>query len=366
MAGLRSRFSNPAAAHPTFITEVVAVGGNSVALADDLPFEFTADETTVQTIELLEDVSVSGLTVTTEYGASDPSDFSNTVAAEDRSSAITVNGTDGFAMQDVEVSEPGSNGIEFARTIHAQVDDVSVHGAHNKGDGGNGYALWLRDVHNSSFTDLTLEDSRHAFLFGSYSSATDNYVHVAYTNRDINFHGGRDSGNVVEVDESVRSGAEKHYLGGTLFINEGESYGAPTDPDANTVSFRTVIGSNKADLIYSHEDGSEIRGYMGADTIHTAAGDDIVYAESGHDIVHASGGTDMLDGGSGVDTLVFADSIAEIAIEQLADSFVFSVNGGTTQATDFEYFEFAGTSYGESALESYLAQITAAADSSLV
>lgn len=341
----------------TFITEVVAVGGDSIALADALPFNFPAAETTVSTIELLDDVTISGLTVTTTYGESDPSDFSNTLSEEYRASAITVNGTDGVSLQDIEVSEPGSNGILFAKSIYADVDDIWVHGAHNKGDGGNGYAISVRDVYNSTFTDLTLEDARHSFLFASYTSATDNYVHVSYTNRDINFHGGLDTGNVVEVDESIRTSAEQYYLGGTLFFNEGKSYGAPTDAQANEVTFKTVIGTNKADLIYSHESGSEVWGYMGGDTIHTGAGDDIVYGETGHDIVYASTGTDLLDAGSGVDTLVFTQAIGDVEVNMVGDDYLFTVSGGITWARDFETFEFADGSYSENELQDCVIQV---------
>ncbi|WP_068115985.1 hypothetical protein [Tropicimonas marinistellae] len=334
----------------TFLVEVVSVGGNSVALAEQLPFEFTPDESTVQTIGMVDDVSISGLTLANSYGESDPSLFENTISAETRAVSLSVSGTDGLSLRNIDIIDPASHGLALAKTINADVDGLWVHGAHNKGSGGNGYALWIRDVYNSEFTNLTLEDTRHGVLFSSYTSATDNYVHVAHTNRDINFHGGRDQDNVVVVDSLVRDGAEQEYLGTTLFVNEGETYGAPTDPDANAVSFGYVVGTVRKDLIYADESGAEIYAFEAADTIHTARGDDIVYAETGHDTIYASSGQDHIDGGSGADTVIFTGAVSDYAISATAEGMAVSSWNSRTVVIDVETFVFDGVHYAEADL----------------
>ena len=334
----------------TFLVEVVRVGGNSIELKEALPFDFAWAETTVHRIGLLDDVSVSGLSLRNTYGESDPSSFENTMEAEDRSIALSVSGTDGLALRDIEIVDPGSHGLGLAKTINAEVDDLVVHGAHTKGAGGTGYGGWLRDVYHSDFSDLVLEDTRHAVLFSSHNSATDNWIHVTSTNRDINFHGGRDQDNVVVVDSQVRDDAEQAYLGSTLFINSGESYGAPTDPEANTVTFGEVVGTVREDLIYADEDGSVIHGHLAGDTIFTAGGNDRVFAESGHDLIHASAGRDFIDGGSGEDSVVFAHGIDAYEITGTANGVTVAWWGGATEVVEVERFVFDGTSYTEAEL----------------
>lgn len=84
-------------------------------------------------------------------------------------------------------------------------------GAHNKGGGGNSYAVQIRDVYDSSFVNPSDMDMRHSVVFASWRSAVDNMVHVTRTDRDTNFHGGRDHGNVVMVDESIRDANEVRF-----------------------------------------------------------------------------------------------------------------------------------------------------------
>ena len=44
---------------------------------------------------------------------------------------------------------------------------------------------------------------RHGVLFSSWHAEHDNVIMVSSTNRDINFHGSPDAGNVVRIERSV-------------------------------------------------------------------------------------------------------------------------------------------------------------------
>ena len=65
----------------------------------------------------------------------------------------------------------------------------------------------MKEVYESELTNLEDHDMRHSLLFGSWYSAADNSAEVNFTNRDINFHGGRDHGNQVIVHSSERDPA---------------------------------------------------------------------------------------------------------------------------------------------------------------
>ena len=135
-------------------------------------------------------------------------------------------------------------------------------------------------------------------LFASWTSEANNTISVRGTNRDINFHGGVDHDNVVEVVSSSRTDVEAGYLSPVLFVNDtGTSYGAPTDPDANTVTFRYVNGTNKAEVLTADPLGSEFHARSGADTLIGGKGVDLFYADKGDDIIFASAGNDRIDGG---------------------------------------------------------------------
>ena len=46
----------------------------------------------------------------------------------------------------------------------------------------------------------------------------------------------------------------------------------PTDPTTNNIQIRTLVATSKGDQVTSHEDGSQLWGVGGADTIHHRAG----------------------------------------------------------------------------------------------
>ena len=325
----------------TGMAVVTAVNGATVHLDRAVPFDFDANLTTVEVTHVVRDVTVKGITLRGDFGVSGEANFTNTVASENGGMMMVVNASIGTTLKDIDIVEPASNGVVMGKSIDAVIADVSVTGAHNKGDGGNGYAFWLRDITDCTFTDLTAVDTRHAVLFASYTSATGNEVHVAFTNRDINFHGGLDYGNTVVVDMSTRTVDEQRYMGAVSFINPGTSYGAPTDPDANSISFRHVVGTVRGDMVTAHSGGVYIATLGGNDTIVGGAGDDVLDAGTGNDFIHASRGDDVAVGGAGSDTFIFATDQDQVIVSTLGSKTTATSAIGSASLTDIEALRFS-------------------------
>ncbi len=319
----------------TALATVKSVDGNKITLDRDLPFDFTASDTTMKEIDLATNVTLQGVTLKGAYGTADPAKFSNGLTAEKGGIMLLANATDNVVIKDVDILQPGSNGLTMGKSLDAEVSDILVRGAHNKGDSGNGYGLWIRDVYDSNFSDLSIFDTRHAVLFASYTSAVGNKVHVTATNRDINFHGGLDHGNTVIVDEATRTVAEQSYLGVASFLNPGTSYGAPTDPGANTVVFGKVTGTIRDDLVVGAAGGAYMSTVGGDDTIIGGAGNDRAYGGSGRDVLSGGGGNDSLNGGSGDDTLNGGANADTLIGGDGGDTFVAS--GGRNIVRDFDH-----------------------------
>lgn len=298
----------------TSMVEVVAVDGDKVTLANTVAFDFPAGAT-VSKMQVTEHVSLGGFTVDSGLATPDPAVFENVKPAYDRANVVSVSAAAHIWLDDIAVKTAPSNGFTFAQTIFLDADNLKVTGAVDKGDGGNGYAFQLRALYDSKLDGLEAYDTRHAVLFASWTSEANNTITVRNTNRDINFHGGPDHGNTVHVLNSLRTDSEAGYLGSSLFVNStGTSYGAPTDPNANRVTFHNVTATNKADLLVADDSGAEFHARSGADTLIGGKGNDLLFADKGNDQIHASAGNDKIDGGMGTDTLYYALARAEYVL----------------------------------------------------
>ena len=319
----------------TSIVEVIAVDGNTITLATGVHFDFDTVETTVYEISMVEDVTLGGFTVDYGLGTADPSNFENTLPEFDRDAVIQVDGTADLTIYDVTAHDVPSLGINFARSTGVTAEDITITGAHNKGAGGNGYAIQIRDVYDSSFTNLTDQDMRHSVVFASWTSSADNFVHVLSTDRDINFHGGRDHGNLVFVDQTIRD-ADSDIISPTVFVNtEGTHYGSVTDADANTVKVGYAVGSKRDDLIEGYDSGAWLDGQ---------AGDDTLIGGAGNDVLIGGAGTDVIDGGGGEDIAVYDGSSASYVVTQSANDYLVQpavADGSNDILTNVEWILFS-------------------------
>jgi len=277
----------------TSIVQVTAVNGSQITLATGVHFDFTRGETSVGEISMAERVTLGGFSVDYGLGAANPSDFANTMANYSRNAVIEIEGTAGLRLFDVSAKNVPSLGVNVASSTGVNATGLTMTGAHNKGDGGNGYGLQIRDVYDSNFTGISDADMRHSVVFASWTSAVGNVVQVSQTDRDINFHGGRHHDNVVTVDNSIRDAASD-IISPTLFVNtKGTHYGTVTDEDANTITFGRVVGSRLGDKITGYDTGAWFDGKGGDDSLTGGAGNDVLIGGAGKDVLKGAGGQDI-------------------------------------------------------------------------
>jgi hypothetical protein len=324
----------------TALAMVTSVNGNKITLDRDLPFAFKFQATSVHEVDLVSGVALRNMTLKGSYGTSDPGDFANREAGANGGMMLLVNTSKGVTLSGIEIKEPGSNGMVIAKSIDAQVRDLTVTGAHNKGDGGNGYGLWIRDVSDSDFQGLRIHDTRHAVLFASVTSASGNTVQVDDTNRDINFHGGLDHDNLVTVNRSVHGAAGQGYVGSATFVNPGTDYGAPTDPDANTILFRQVVGTVRADDVRGMSGGARLTTLGGNDTLTGGNGSDRLDGGTGDDLIRGSRGSDTVIGGYGSDTVDFDVWRSTVTLSVSNGQLLVRGDFGVTQLSGVEYVTF--------------------------
>ncbi|GBE75901.1 hypothetical protein myaer87_31280 [Microcystis aeruginosa NIES-87] len=351
------------------MARVTKIEGSTIHLSTPLMFDYEPGFIKIEKRELVEGNVLSGFTLEGGYGASDPNLYENAIDIPwtdennekipgQRTSMIMVGGASHATIADIEIVEPVSHGITLDGSINVNVSDVSVTGAHNKGKGGSGYGIWIRDTFDSNFSNLDIVDTRHAVIFGGWNTGSGNRIHVSHTNRDINFHGGLDQNNIVILDEATRNTVEEQEgLGWATFYNEkGTHYGVPTNPKTNPIYFRVLEGTSKDDTyVFSHLDGSIIKGLgghdsiiggVGDDEIDGGMGDDNLLGGAGDDVFVFSEGDDRIDGGDGDDRL-----IANLAIDHfgiLSDgttTVTLRTVRGVTTITNVEVFEFKGVVY---------------------
>lgn len=276
----------------TSMAKVVAIDGGRITLDRGVHFDMDAKLGKVQRIDTVENVALDGFDVRFKLGSADEERFENAHPEFDRYRAIELDGTVGARVSDISVYDGPSVAFEFSRSLDIVADTLTARGAFNKGDNGNGYAYELRESYDGVFTKLQDGDMRHGIVFASWASSVNNKIHVDYTDRDVNFHGGRDTGNVVHVEKSIREAAADG-ISTTVWVNDGESFGAPTDAAANQVLFDYVIGSRRDDDIQGVDTGVYLNGQAGDDTLRGGAGDDILEGGLNDDLLLGGDGDDV-------------------------------------------------------------------------
>lgn len=204
----------------TSMAKIESTEGGDVTLDRGVHFDFDAEEAKVQRYNTIENVSLEGVSLEYDLGTADPGAFANELPEFERFRAVEFDGTHNGHISDVEVIDGPSLAFEFNRSLDISADSLSAQGAINKGSGGNGYAYELRESYDGEYANLTDSGMRHSVLFASWRSSVGNDIHVDHTDRDINFHGGQDHDNIVEVEQSIRNpGFDK--MSPTLWINQG-------------------------------------------------------------------------------------------------------------------------------------------------
>ncbi|QJQ95775.1 MULTISPECIES: cellulose binding domain-containing protein [Halomonadaceae] len=323
----------------TSMAKVESVNGSTITLDRGVHFDFDGGKTQLQRLDSANNVSLQGFSIGFELGTPDDALFRNTEGGLTGYQAVTLDGTVDAQLSDITVEHGPSTAFHFSRTLDAEVEGLRANGAFNKGAGGNGYAYELRESYDSTFTGLEDSGMRHGLVFASWRSSVDNDVKVAFTDRDINFHGGRDQGNQVRVEQSLRD-PQADGLSTTVWTNEeGEGFGAPTDADANEVRFDYVIGSRRDDEIVGTDDGVYLNGGLGHDILIGGDGNDILQSGPGDDW---HDGRDLLIGGMGTDTALYAQDYDQYSVSFQGDKVrIKDQKGSDDTLEEMQYAAFA-------------------------
>lgn len=282
------------------LVEIQSIQGNRVTLKQAIAHDMDKGEGLAQRYQMLEDVAVSDFTLSYRLGTPDAAIFENKKAGYEGAIGLAVKYTQDLSLSRVTVENSASIATEIRSALDAHVKDYTASGAHNKGGGGNGYGLTLAESFYGTYDDLKFVDMRHGLLFSSWNAEAYNKAHIAYTNRDINFHGGPDHSNSIITDRAVyKPGKDSAWA----LVSPGSTMHPYTDISKNHVVFAHAIGSSDSEILYGRQDKSYIDGREGHDLLIGGGGHDTLNGGLGNDTLRYVGGTGKLAGGEGNDVM---------------------------------------------------------------
>lgn len=340
------------------MAKVIGIEGDTLILEGEVGQEFDPGLAEIKKVDAISDVSFGNLTVQYDFDQDiQHNNFDNTLDGYDDAKTIAVYEAVDLDISSVSILNSASHGLYIRSSFDVNVDGLFINGHYNKA-AGNGYGLEISEVFGSSFTNLELFNSRHAFAFSSWHAENYNSIHILETNRDVNFHGSFDHSNTVVVDKSVLeydptqhtgdyngywnsvgTAGQSHidtdiYGDNEITFGHLEEFDVKdyTTPDNYHTSARVVseehimenggiIGTSSDDRFYEIYGDNKILAHAGDDVVGTGDGDDIIFAgagddrivggngsntifgEDGNDRVFTGGGSDYLDGGAGDDVL---------------------------------------------------------------
>lgn len=310
-----------------YIAEVDHVVGNVVYLKSGVPFAMDAVETRVFEIDLLKNVQLSDFTVTNDLAPANAFDFVNPLPAFDSMSAIDIKGVSGGGASHISILNAASNGLSLTSSIGFTGSDIRVDGAVNKGGDGNGYGILLSEAFNNNFDHLDLLNGRHAFVLSAWNAESGNHVQINTTNRDINFHGSPDSGNVVTVDRAILQYDPPQDTSGlndiwSLVSHGGTNHASINFYTDNQITFHYAVGAGARDDVRGTSGDDYLNGKGNADKLNGGAGDDFIVGGLKRDV---------LTGGAGHDTFLFKmgddlDKITDFTFGAGGDTIIFAGN----------------------------------------
>lgn len=291
-----------------FRSRIESIDENGVAtLAEASPYTFEAGIANLGRSTFLSDVHLSGFTIQGDFdafagGPVDPYLFEDTMPTWVSVGALSLDGVRDSSLAHITIIDPAAHAFRFQRTHESTGDHLSAFGAHNK-DGSSGYHFLLQESFANELTNLHSEGARHAVLFGAFDAEHYNEIHLLFADRDINFHGSPDSGNIVIVDRMVQDypvGSEPQWQA----VHPGVPGLHPLETiEDNTVWFRFARLGDRANEVHAHPDGADIAGRNGADLIWGGPGNDTLAGNNGNDTIYGGGGNNLISGGAGQDLL---------------------------------------------------------------
>lgn len=317
-----------------FITTVQSIEGGIITLEDPLPFDFEAVETRIFSVDMIDNVSITNLTITNDLGDISPFSFVNDLGAYDGDVALDFGGTNNLVVSGLTILNAPSTAIGLTTSINAEISDIYIDGSHNMGGGGNGYGIELAEAFNNSLTGLEIFNVRHSVVFSAWNTETNNNVKILDTNRDVNFHGGPDSDNSVFVFSSILEYDPSQDAGGGSvwsIVSGGGSNHAATDIfNDNNIRFAYGEGSNNVDTIHGHDGGAYLNGH---------GSNDVLVGGAGQDVIVGGLRRDILTGGENTDLFIFKmgddlDRITDFEFGPNGDLFVVMGNVGVTEFSD--------------------------------
>jgi Ca2+-binding RTX toxin-like protein len=330
------------------LVKITGISGNRIAVSEPAPYAFEAQKATVAALNPLDHVALGGFRIETRFGRADPNDFTNTMAAWDGAATFEVDRATASRFYDIGIYDSASTAFLFNEVYAISGDRLHAEGAQNKGGDGNGYAFHLHSAFANTLTDLSDRDMRHGVLFSSWHAEHYNFITVASTNRDINFHGSPDADNTVRVARMVMEfgGADQHEAAA---VQPGVYPKHPLSTiAANDVTFKYLRSVDRSDIVHADDSGADIAtggrddvifGGAGADRLDGGPGDDVMRGGGSADrfIRHHGDGSDTITdfkAGSGGDRIELDDyafrSFAELRIEQHGSDAVLNLGADGT------------------------------------
>ena len=253
--------------------------------------------------------------------------------------ALVLSGTHEANIFNVTANDVGSHAFFFSGNLELFGDSLTVDGVYNKGVDGNGYGVEYDKTYYSDFVNLDITNVRHSVSAHMLGGNGFNNFHVEFTDSNMDFHGGRDQGNIYYV-ENMEYEAEflPKLVNGKLTgdINYGLGkfqfelidYRQDSNASENTVIWKNVSANNSA-----NNDGGLYNEYGEKMAAYLNSNDDILVAGNNGANIDAGYGNDILVSGKGND--VFTGG-ANVKNASHSDMFIFEKDNGQDVITDFE------------------------------